>query len=60
MALLVGGTLMLSAGVLFYTQSERLPYWFLSTRHNDVAVMTAPLLRIVAFGHARPGPDDDP
>lgn len=49
MALLVGGGLMVSAGILFYTQSERLPYWFLSARHNDVAVMTAPLLRIVAL-----------
>lgn len=49
MACLVGGTLMILAGVLFYLQSEQLPHLFLAARHTDVATMTTPLLKIIGL-----------
>ena len=49
MACLVGGGLMVLAGVLFYTQSTQLPHLFLATRHTDVASLTSPLLQIVGL-----------
>ena len=49
MACLVGGGLMVMAGVLFYSQSARLPLLFLASRHTDVAALTTPLLEIIGL-----------
>ena len=49
MACLAGGSLMLSAGALFYFRSEQLPHLFLASRHTDVAALTAPLLEIIGL-----------
>ncbi|MHB8898714.1 MAG: MATE family efflux transporter [Thermoguttaceae bacterium] len=49
MTCLVGGGLMVLAGLLFFTQARWLPHLFLASRHTDVAAMTAPLLQVVGL-----------
>ncbi len=48
MACLVGGGVMVAAGVLFFTMADRLPYLFLGADQTGVARLAAPLLRTVA------------
>ncbi len=50
MALLVGGGLMVTAGLIFFTQADRLPFVFLSSDQHQIARETSPLLRVVSLG----------
>lgn len=49
-ACLVGGGLMIIAGVLFFTHGQALAGLFLGPRQMDVAEQAAPLLRTIALG----------
>src|SRR5690606_5997135 len=49
MSLLVGGSMMVSAGVLFFFGGGWLTKLFLGDRSESVALLTVPLLRIVAL-----------
>lgn len=50
MALLVGGGIIVAAGVTFFTFSVPLVDLFVNAEHTDVVETAAPLLRIVALG----------
>ncbi len=50
MALLVGGGIIIAAGVIFLTCSEQLVDLFVNAQRTDVVQTAAPLLRIVALG----------
>ena len=50
MASLVGGGLMVTAGVVFFTQAGPLAQLFVGARQLDVARQAAPLLRIISLG----------
>ena len=50
MACLVGGGIMVTVGVVFYTQADNLTRLFVGSGQLDVARQAAPLLRIVSFG----------